>query len=172
MEFTVRTHGSATSADVITATRGSKMAAAMVSEGDSGNRTWSRAPWIAQDLPAPHAWSPASCRTPARVTLDWVGLSQNPFLQPWLPPRLVRAWSFRGGAAGKEELSYVSAVLISAYVPAPLSPLFPSFHLRALSASENPPLFLPSLLLLLFISPHVPIILTSLRMLPRFGAAS
>lgn len=72
---------------------------------------------------------------------------------------------------GKKTSNSVSAVLISAFVPAPLSPLFPNFHLLALSQSENPPLFLPSLLLLTFrpSSPHIPIILTSLRTLPRFG---
>lgn len=75
----------------------------MVSEGDSGNRSWSRVPWIAQDLPASHAWFPASSRTPARVSLDWVGLDKVPFSSLGMASRLVRAWSFRGGAAWKED---------------------------------------------------------------------
>lgn len=60
-------------------------------------------PWIAQDLLVPHAWFPASSRTPALVTLDLVGLYKVPFSSLAVASRLVRAWSFRGGAAWKED---------------------------------------------------------------------
>lgn len=108
----------------------------MVSEGDSGSRSWSRAhlgiPGTSAPLPGPQPPPGPLLRLPL------TGLVSPKIPLPGPALGLVKAKSLGGGAVSEEDRLRSPPVRIPALVPAPCSPIFPIFTSQPNPSEEHP----------------------------------